>query len=249
MGVDPFSLAVGAIIFAVAAIIAYSAYKPNIQQPTVKASGLEDFNITRASEGSPFPIVFGKVKIAGNIVWYGNLKTSRQKSDSGGKGGGGGGETTTGYHYYLDCWQTVCRGPARIMGIYKENKQFITTELNPTWSGIMADEGDGRKTTTITVNKGDGTSNFTLNLEYFAPLPKVCSVYLRKTFCGSSTSYPSFHFVVQCNYPTMWSNPSTGWNPANAVYFILTDVVFLVLILIWLLLVLLPLIGIIKDME
>jgi hypothetical protein len=224
MGIDPLSLAIGAAIFLVATIVAYSAYKPNIQQPGVKASGLDDFNITRASEGSPYPIVFGKVKISGNIVWYGNLKTSRQKTDSGGKGGGGGEETTTGFHYYLDCWQTVCRGPARILGMYKENKQFITTEINPTWSGVMADEGDGRKTTTITVNKGNGVSNFTISsLEYFAPLPKVCSVYLKKTFCGSGTSYPSFHFVVQCDYPIMWNNPSNGWNPANAIYFMLTD--------------------------
>ena len=90
-------------IFIASAIMAYAMYKPNIQQPGVKASGLDDFNITRASEGSPFTVVFGRVKIAGNILWYGNLKVVKQKSDSGGKGGGGG-ETTTGYHYYLDCW-------------------------------------------------------------------------------------------------------------------------------------------------
>ena len=222
MGLDPISIAVGAAIFIATAVVAYAMYKPNIQQPGVKASGLDDFNITRASEGSPYPIVFGKVKIAGNIIWYGNLLTKKQKSDSGGKGGGGG-ETTTGYHYYLDCWQSICRGPARVLGVYKDNKQFITTELNPTWSGMMADEGDGRQTTTMTINKGDGNSNFTLSLEYFSPLNEICTCNMRKVFCGNGTTFPTFHWVVQSNLPCLWSNPSNGWNPANAVYFMLTD--------------------------
>ena len=222
MGVDPISLAIGAAIFVVAAIISYSVMKSNIQQPSIKASGLDDFNITRASEGSPFPVVFGRVKISGNILWYGNLLTKKQKSDSGGKGGGGG-ETTTGYHYYLDCWQSICIGPARILGIYKDNKQFVTTELNPTWSGVMAEEGDSLQTTTITINKGDGGSNFTLSLEYFAPLPKVCTANMRKVFCGSGTSFPTFHWVVEDTLPSLWSNPSNGKNAANAIYYILTS--------------------------
>lgn len=220
MGIDPVSLAIGVLI--VTAIAAYALYRPSMQQPGVKASGLDDFNITRASEGSPYPIVFGRVKITGNIIWYGNLLTKKQKSDSGGKGGGGG-ETATGYHYYLDCWQSICRGPARVLGVYKDNKQFITTELNPEWSGMMADEGDGRQTTTMTINKGNGISNFTINLEYFSPLKKICTCDMRKVFCGSSTIFPTFHWVVECDYLCLWSNPSNGWNAANAVYFILTD--------------------------
>ena len=223
MGVDPITVGIGVAVFLATAVLSYVLYKPNIQQPSIKASGLDDFNITRASEGSPYPIVFGKVKIAGNIVWYGNLRTVKQKAESGGKGGGGE-DVTTGYHYYLSCWQTICRGPARVMGMYKENKQFVTSELNPTWSGIMADEGDGRKTTVITINKGDNSeTNFTVSVEYFAPLPNVCSAIMHKVFCGSGTTFPSFHWVVQCNYPCNWSNPSNGWNPANAIYFMLTD--------------------------
>lgn len=221
MGVDPVSIAIGAAVFLAATVISYVLIKPNMKQPGVKASGLDDFNITRASEGSPFPIVFGKVKIAGNILWYGNLLTKKQKSDSGGKGGGD--EVTTGYHYYLDCWQSICMGPVRILGVYKDNKQFITTELNPSWSGMMAEEGDGRQTTTMTINKGDGISNFTLSLTYFAPLLSVCTISMRKVFCGNGTTLPTFHFVVQDTIPGLWSNPSNGMNPANAIRHILTS--------------------------
>lgn len=221
MGIDPISLAINAAIMVGLAFLSYVLYKPSMDQPKVKASGLEDFNITRAAEGSPYAIVFGKVKICGNIIWYGNLLTKKQKTE-GGKGGGGE-DVVTGYHYYLDCWQTVCVGPARILGVYKDNKQFITTEINPTWSGMMVEEGDGKQTTTMTINKGDNVSNFTLPLEYFTPVLSVCSVCMQKVFCGSATTFPTFHFVVQDNYPAMWSNPSNGMNPANAVYYILTS--------------------------
>ena len=50
MGVE---LLIAGAVFLATAVMAYVLYKPNIQQPSVKASGLDDFNITRASEGSP----------------------------------------------------------------------------------------------------------------------------------------------------------------------------------------------------
>lgn len=218
MGVE---LLVGMAIMAVTAIAAYVLYKPNIQQPKVKASGLDDFTITKATEGAPFPVVFGRVKITGNILWYGNLRVKKQKSKSGGKGGGSK-STTTGYQYYLDCWQTICIGPAKLLGVYKENKQFITSEINPTWSGVMEGVEQGAETTSFIVNKGDGNSNFTLPLEFFSPLPGVCTVLMRKVFCGSGTSFPTFHFVVESNHTYPWSNPSNGVNAANAVWYILT---------------------------
>ncbi len=218
MGIE---MAVGMAIMAVVAIGTYFLYKPNIQQPSVKASGLDDFNITRASEGSPYPVVFGRVKISGNILWYGNLKVKKQKSKSGGKGGGGG-STTTGYQYYLDCWQSLCVGPARLLGVYKENKQWIKSEINPTWSGIMEGVEQGAETTSLILNKGDQVSNFTLPLEFFSPLLGVCTLNMKKVFCGSATSFPTFHFIVESNHTYPWTNPNNGVNPANAIWYILT---------------------------
>ena len=217
MGVE---LLVGMAVMAVTAVASYLLYKPNIQQPKVKASGLDDFTVTKAAEGSVFPVVFGRVKISGNIVWYGNLVTKKQKQ-SGGKGGGSK-SVTTGYQYYLDCWQTLCVGPARVLGVYKENKQFITTEIAPTWSGVMEGAEQGAQTTAMTVNRGNGENNFTLDLEFFAPLPNVCSIYMSKVLCGNGATFPTFHFVVQSNHSYIWSNPSNGVNPANAVWYILT---------------------------
>lgn len=218
MGVE---LMVGMAIMTVVAIGTYFLYKPQMPQAKVKASGLDDFTITKATEGSPFPVVFGRVKITGNIIWYGNLLTKRQKSKSGGKGGGSK-STTAGYQYYLDCLQTICVGPARLLGVYKENKQFINTEIAPTWSGVMEGVAQGAESTSFTVNRGSGESNYSLPLEYFSPLPGVCTVMMRKVFCGSGTNFPTFHFVVESNHTYPWSNPNNGVNPANAVWYILT---------------------------
>lgn len=219
MGVE---LIAGVALMAVSYLVQHFFFKPKIQQPSIKASGLDDFNITKATEGQPFPVVFGRVKISGNIVWYGNLKVKKQKSKSGGKGGGSK-SITTGYQYYLDCWQTICVGPAKLLGVYRENKQFITTEINPTWSGIMEGVEQGAETTSLVLNKGDGVSNFTLPLEYFSPLNGVCSLMMSKVFCGSATNFPAFHFVVESNHTYPWSNPNNGVNAANAIWYILTS--------------------------
>lgn len=221
MGMDPITIAYGLAMFAAAMLVSYVLLKPNIQQPSLKASGMDDFNITRASEDAVFPVVFGRVKITGNIVWYGNLMVVEQEEESGGKGGGD--DVTTGYHYYLDCWQTLCMGPARLLGMYKDNKQFITSEINPSWSGVMAEEGDGLQTTILTLNRGDDNYNFTLPLTYYAPLKGVASLRMQKVYCGFATTFPTFHFVVESNFVCNWANPSNGLNAANAVYYILTD--------------------------
>lgn len=219
MGVE---LLTGLAVMALMTVASYLLYKPNMNSPKVKASGLDDFTITKATEGTPFPVVFGRVKISGNIIWYGNLITKKQKEETGGGLFGGGSSVTTGYQYYLDCWQTLCIGPARVLGVYKENKQFITSEIAPTWSGVMEGTEQGAQTTTMTVNRGNEESNFTVPVEFFTPLPNVCSIFMSKVFCDNGTSFPSLHFVVESNHNYIYGNPSNGVNPANAVWYVLT---------------------------
>ena len=210
---------VGVAVFVASMVATYFMYSKKMPESSFKPSTMEDFNITRASEGSPFPIVFGKVKITGNILHYGNLKTVKQKSDGGGKGGGG--SQTIGYHYYLDVWQSICIGPAKILGTYKDNKKWITTEINPQWSGIMADDGDGKLPTVLTTNRGDGVSNFSVPVEYFAPLARVCTVWMQSVWCGSGTSLPNIHFIVQSQHITPYADLPNGMNPASVIWAIL----------------------------
>ena len=99
--------------------------KMNVQQ--MKAAALSDFSYNQANEGAPVPLTYGTVKIAGNIIWYGNLKTVEEKQHvSGGKGGGGGSDVVTGYKYYIDIWIALSYGQVTIIDTYNnENKQAL----------------------------------------------------------------------------------------------------------------------------
>ena len=217
-------LLVSAAVYAASYALSYFFYKPKVNQSKPKASGLDDFAITKASEGTPFTIVFGRVKISGNIIWYGNLRTVAQKQKVKGGKGGGSKSVTTGYHYYLDCWQTLGIGPFRVLGVYKENKQFITTEIAPTWSKDISEDHSDGIASEITINYGNGVNNFGTKptIDPFCPIPRVCSAFLEDMYCGGGTNFPALEWVVECNYSFPYSNPSNGTNPANAIWYILT---------------------------
>lgn len=48
---------------------------------------LEDFDFPQAEEGTPHPVIFGDVWLAGPMVlWYGNMRTKKIKTKGGKKG-------------------------------------------------------------------------------------------------------------------------------------------------------------------
>lgn len=53
--------------------------------------------IQSSTQGLPIPILYGRVKVAANLLWYGNFKAIRHENVVGGKGGGS--TTTISYTY------------------------------------------------------------------------------------------------------------------------------------------------------
>lgn len=54
--------------------------------PRPKPASLSDFDVPVAEEGRPIPVLFGTVLIRGsNVLWYGDLGTSRIRTKSGKK--------------------------------------------------------------------------------------------------------------------------------------------------------------------
>ncbi len=51
-------------------------------------SGLSDLKITGASYGAMIPKVYGSMRLAGNVIWVGPLRSETVSSGGGGKGGG-----------------------------------------------------------------------------------------------------------------------------------------------------------------
>jgi hypothetical protein len=82
--------------------------------------------------GLPIPLVWGKTRIPGNLIWYGDFvatpHTTSQSSGGGGGGkGGGGGETTstnTTYTYSTSLAFGLCEGPITGIGSAWQDKQF-----------------------------------------------------------------------------------------------------------------------------
>jgi hypothetical protein len=86
--------------------------KSAAQTPT-KALGI-DFQSSQY--GPPLTVLFGKNKVSGNVIWYGDFAATSHKSSQGGKGGGGG--STTSYTYAASFQLALCEGPASIVNVY-----------------------------------------------------------------------------------------------------------------------------------
>jgi hypothetical protein len=71
-------------------------------------------NIQQSSYGLVLPIVWGRTRITGNLIWYGDFKASphTETTQSGGKGGAGGiKQSTTTYTYSAAVMMALAEGP------------------------------------------------------------------------------------------------------------------------------------------
>ncbi|MDZ4255241.1 MAG: phage tail protein, partial [Sulfuritalea sp.] len=78
---------------------------------------LFDLKIQTSGYGQPIPWLFGRARIAGNVIWSSDLieEAHTSSQSQGGKGGGDTTVTTTTYTYKVNLAVGVCRGP--IIGI------------------------------------------------------------------------------------------------------------------------------------
>jgi len=167
------------------------------QQPDMSPASTDDLNITQASEGAVVPIVYGRVRITGNIIWYGNLKSKEVKEKSGGKGGSS--EVVVGYRYWLDIWQAVCRG--KITWI----ETYVQDDLE-TVSAEVTQENDGTEETFPTYPGADANK-----------LPGVAHVFYKQMLLGdNNTVVPTIHYVVERDLSSAGVTNPTLSNGANA---------------------------------
>lgn len=181
-------------------------------------NSLGDFNITTAQEGLVVPIVFGRWKITGNIMWFGNLRTVEitEEVDTGGGFfglfGGGSEEVIVGYKYYLDIWQGLAMGKLSIVTTYIQEE-----EKDVDYSSIL-------------FNDGENGVYPTYPGEYAAPLPGISHVFYRRMYLGDNVTYvPTVHFVVEHELPASvtgvvnYATMTDGVNPAAIIYALLKE--------------------------
>jgi len=101
-------LTVGGLLFA-----------PKGQNINQQGPRLGDLKVQSSTYGNPIPIVYGSMRIAGNMIWSTDrIPTAHTTTQSGGgKGGGGGSVTQTSYTYSQSFAIALCEG--EIAGVRK----------------------------------------------------------------------------------------------------------------------------------
>ncbi|RLC88920.1 MAG: hypothetical protein DRJ03_01375 [Chloroflexi bacterium] len=195
------ALIVGVVLYAVAYL--YYGSGGDMEQDNASPATLDEFSVTQSNEGSAIPLIYGRKRTRGNVLWYGNLMTEAVWS-----GGGGSDDpdpVIIGYKYYLDVWQSVCIGPATLVAYYVDNDDDLgITSSGETW------------------NDGSTYSFPTEPGQYAAPLFGTAHIFWEQWLVGENrTRLPTVHFVVE-HYPTgsglSYIEETNGCNPAAIIY-------------------------------
>lgn len=91
---------------------------------------LTDLHIQASTEGASIPAVFGRVRLAGQVIWSARFKEKKKTREvSGGKGGPS--VTTTNYVYSLSFAVGICEGEiARIGRVWANGEPLDLSEVN-----------------------------------------------------------------------------------------------------------------------
>ncbi len=122
---------------------------------TVKGPRLSDLRVMTSSEGAPVPRLWGRMRVAGQVIWATDFEERRQTESQGGKGGGGRRNKVKTYSYYANFAVALCEGEIDGIGrVWADGKPFDLSEVtarlhtgNETQepdSLILAREGQGR---------------------------------------------------------------------------------------------------------
>ena len=79
----------------------------------VETGRVERFRVMGSSEGSPIARVFGRVRLAGHLIWSSRFLESVNEEEVGGKGGG---TTVREYSYSVSIAVALCEGPVLRVG-------------------------------------------------------------------------------------------------------------------------------------
>jgi hypothetical protein len=88
--------------------------------------------IQSSAYGKVIPIVWGRTRVSGNLMWYGDFQAIAHTTttDSGGKGGGGVRQENTTFTYQASVAIGLCEGPIQAVGtIWSGKTQFTAADL------------------------------------------------------------------------------------------------------------------------
>ena len=99
---------------------------------------LSDLSVQTSTEGASLPIVFGTMRLAGNVIWSTGLTEIATTEEQGGGSGGGGSSYTT-YSYTTDCAVAICEGTITgIRRIWADTKLIYDVSETATAGTLVA---------------------------------------------------------------------------------------------------------------
>jgi len=103
----------------------------------IEGPRLRDLTVQSSAYGQPIPLIFGTMRVAGNVIWSTGLIETRHEEEDDGKGGPS--QTTITYTYSASFAITIAQGP--ILGvrrIWADSKLIYNVGINAPLEQIMA---------------------------------------------------------------------------------------------------------------
>jgi len=93
---------------------------------------IDDLSVQTSSEGNPIPAAYGRMRLAGTVIWATPFEEEVSEQEVGGKGGGGGGGTTVReYSYFANFAVGIAEGPiARIGRVWADGTLLDLSAVN-----------------------------------------------------------------------------------------------------------------------
>jgi hypothetical protein len=94
----------------------------------IEGPRLSDLDVMTSTEGAPIPRVYGRVRIAGQVIWATQLEEVVNTSRSGGGKGGGASVSTTTYSYFANLAVGLCEGRiGHVLRVWADGKPLDLT--------------------------------------------------------------------------------------------------------------------------
>ena len=145
--------------------------------PPIEPGGLR---IQTSQYGRTIPVIYGRQRVAGNLIFYGNFRTHRHETEHGGKGGGG--VTSVHYTYSVSLAFGLCMGVKSVKRFWVGREERgvprfydgTQTAPDPHIQSVLSAQGHTR----------------------FPVWKNLCYVVLENFDLGGSPRIPQFYFEV-----------------------------------------------------
>lgn len=154
-------------------------YPPSSKAGPNKVAGL---NVTAPAKGQVLPVVYGKTRVAGSIIWFGNF----QSHDAGSGGASGGGAKGSGQETYTASVAIALgEGIVGSLNAILAGDDDVTADTTYTWhTGTVGQAVDAHMQAYLEAGQPDLT------------YPGVAYCVLQDFDLGYSSSLPNFNFIV-----------------------------------------------------